>query len=173
MLRILVFVGVAALSLPGAMAGGYIGASAGQGSTSFDAGGGTNFDASATSYKVLGGYRVLKFFGVEGDYRDFGSQRETVSGEEITLDTTAFDLFAVGVLPLGLFEVFGKAGYTMWDAEVSALSQSVSDSGNDMAFGVGAGYAFGKVGVRLEYEMFDIADADDVSMVSVGAEFRF
>jgi hypothetical protein len=173
-IRLLVFVAAVVVSVTGAAAGGYVGASAGQGSTSFDSGTGSpTFDSSAASYKVLGGYRMLKFFGVEGDYRDLGSQSDDMGGQDMTVDTTSVDLFAVGVLPIGLFEVFGKAGYSMWDSDLSSVLGSSSDSGNDLAYGIGAGYAFGKVGVRVEYELFDIEDADNVSMFSVGAEFRF
>ncbi len=88
--------------------------------------------------------------------------------------TTALDLFAVGVIPIGKFEVFGKAGYSMWDAEVSALGQpSAKDDGSDLAYGLGAAYTFAKFALRLEYEMFDIESNADVDMLSFGFDFRF
>ena len=90
----------ALLAVTGAQAGGYIGASAGQGSTEIDDPTMTSFDGSSTSYKIHGGYRVMKFFGVEADYRDFGAPSETILGTEIEIDTTSFDVFAVGVIPV-------------------------------------------------------------------------
>jgi hypothetical protein len=167
--------GLCALCVPAAQAKAYVGAAAGQGNATVD-GPGESFNGSDTGYKLLGGYRVMKFFSVEADYRDFGGLSDNIAGEEITIDTTALDLFAVGVVPIGTsFEVFGKAGYAMWDAKFSSsLSPgSYSDDGNDLAYGIGAAYNFSKVGVRLEYELFDIEDTDDVSMASVGAVFRF
>ncbi len=173
--RCLVLVAAACLVSTGTFAGAYVGASAGQSNTQIDAGGGTSFDGSGTSFKIQGGYRVMKYFGVEADYRDFGSQDDTVLGQAIEVDTTALDLFAVGVIPVGgAFEVFGKAGFSSWDADIQAVGQpSVSDDGGDLAYGLGGAYTFGKFAVRLEYEQFDIEDADDVNIASMGFEFRF
>lgn len=174
--RFLALAGVACLSVTGAFASAYVGAAAGQGSTEIDTGSGSpTFDASDMSFKVLGGYRVMKFFGVEGDYRDLGTQSDNVGGQEIDLATTAIDLFAVGIIPVGkAFEVFGKAGYSMWDADITMAGLgNASDDGNDLAYGIGAAYTFGKFAVRMEYEQFDIEDTDNVSMASIGADFRF
>lgn len=173
--QILAFVGIVCLCVPGALASAYVGAAAGQGTTELDPGVGESFSASDTSYKMFGGYRVIKWFAVEADYRDLGSQTDTYPGGSVTLDTKSFDLFAVGVVPIGKsFEVFGKAGYSLWDADISAsVGGAVSDDGNDLAYGVGAGYSFGKIGVRLEYEMFDLPEVDTVSMASIGVDFRF
>ena len=175
-LRFLIVAAVVCVPFTGAFGKAYVGASAGQGVTQVDAGLGESFDASDTSFKVLGGWRFMKFFAVEADYRDLGSQSDMVLGEQYVIDTSAIDLFAVGVVPLGSFEVFGKAGYSMWDADMSIVGVpgSGSDDGNDLAYGVGGAYKFGgKFAVRLEYEMFDIENTDDVTMASVGIDFRF
>jgi opacity protein-like surface antigen len=165
------------LPFTGAFAKAFVGVSAGQGSTEIDAGGGQSFAGDDTSFKVLGGWRVMKFFAVEADYRDLGSQSDMVLGEEFVIDTSSFDLFAVGVIPVGsAFEIFGKAGYSMWDAEmrITGVPGSGSDSGNDIAYGLGAAYNFGdKFALRLEYELFEIESNADISMASIGAEFRF
>jgi hypothetical protein len=176
--RLLTIAGIVCLSFTGAFAKAYVGASAGRSSTEFDEGPGDSFSGSDTSFKLLGGYRVIKFFAVEADYRDLGSQSDTVApGQELVFDTKAFDLFAVGVVPIGkAFEVFGKAGYSIWDADLSmtgTINGSGSEDGSDLAYGVGAAYSFNKFALRLEYEQFDIADVDNVSMASFGAEFRF
>ena len=116
----------------------------------------------------------MKFFGVEADYRDFGSPSQSFFGTDVTVDTKAFDVFAVGMLPIGNFELFGKAGYSAWDAEISAAGfEPASEDGNDLAYGIGAAYGFGKFAVRLEYELFDIDSNADVSMATVGMDFRF
>jgi hypothetical protein len=174
--RFLALAGIACLSFTGAFASAYVGAAAGQGATEIDTGSGSpTFDANDLSFKVLGGYRVMKFFGVEGDYRDMGTQSDNVGGTDMDVATTAIDLFAVGVIPVGTaFEVFGKAGYSMWDADfdISGIG-SGSDDGNDLAYGIGAAYTFGKFALRMEYEQFDIDNTDNVSMASIGADFRF
>ena len=78
MFRCLVLFAVAALATTGAFAtnGAYVGASAGQSNTEIEDSGAT-FDGSGTAFKLQGGYRVMKHFGVEADYRDFGARRTT------------------------------------------------------------------------------------------------
>lgn len=172
-LRFLLVIVAAGLAASAAHAGGYVGAAAGQGNTEFAPDPQATFDASSTSYKLYGGYRFMKFFGIEADYRDFGKPEQEFFGETVTVDTTALDLFAVGAVPIGSFEFFGKLGYTAWDASISALGEEFSDDGNDMAYGLGFAYVFNKFSVRLEYEQFDIEDADNISMATVGFDFRF
>lgn len=174
-------VAIACFGLADAQAGGYVGASFGQGTV--DAGDG--FDGSDTSYKVQGGYRFVKFFGVEGDYRDLGTVDESYSDAQIgdvkvELGTKSIDVFAVGVLPIGTsnWEVFGKAGMARWDVDVQMSatqlgSQSESQTGNDFAYGVGAAYNLNKFSVRMEYEEFDVDSPASANMASVGFDFRF
>lgn len=173
-LGILLF--VVTMSVGATLAGPlYFGASVGDTSVKVDDSAG-DFDGSATSYKVYGGYRFMKFFGVEGSYIDFGSPDDSVGGTDVKIDATGWDAFAVGVLPIGdHFEVFGKLGLLFWDTDIHIQgSGSDSDSGNDTVWGLGAAFIFGKhLGVRAEYELFNIEDTDDVSMFSVGAEWRF
>ena len=48
------------------------------------------------------------------------------------------------------------------------------DDGEDLALGIGAKWnSSGALGLRAEFELFDIDDADAVWMASVGFEFRF
>ena len=58
--RLLLATTIACLAFTGIHAGGYVGASAGQGSTQIQPDPAvTAFDGSGTAYKVLGGYRVM------------------------------------------------------------------------------------------------------------------
>jgi OmpA-OmpF porin, OOP family len=175
--RCLILLAAAALATTGAFAtnGAYVGASAGQSNTEIDGTPGESFDGSGTAFKLQGGYRVMKHFGVEADYRDFGSQDDNVGGTDVEFDTTALDLFAVGMLPLGTsWEVFGKAGWSSWDADITAVGVgTASDDGTDLAYGVGGAYVMGKFDLRLEFEQFDIEDADNVTVASLGFNYRF
>jgi hypothetical protein len=47
------------------------------------------------------------------------------------------------------------------------------DDGTDLAYGVGVGLGFGSLGARLEYERFEIDDADTVDMISLGVTWTF
>ena len=154
----------------------YVGASAGKTNLQDDDLGGS-FNSSATTYKVFAGFRFMKFFGIEGGYVDFGSTDDSDAGVDLSVDATAWDAFAVGVIPMGLFEVFAKAGYVRWSSDVKfsgATSGSSSDSGSDRAYGVGIALKLVKIlAIRAEYERFDVKDTDKADLASVGVAFRF
>lgn len=155
----------------------YVGASAGKTNLQVDDLGGS-FDSSATTYKVFAGFRFLKFFGIEGGYVDFGSTDDSDAGVDLSVDATAWDAFAVGILPLGKhFELFAKAGLFRWDrnAEASgAVSDSSSDTGTNPVFGAGAAFKIMKhLAVRLEYEKFKMNDIDSLTQTTAGVDFRF
>ena len=174
-LGILLF--VLTMSIGASLAGGpaYVGGSIGNTSVEVEDSG-LSFDDSDTGYKVFGGYRFMKYFGVEGGYMSFGEPSDEVSGIDVSIEATGWDAFAVGILPLGeRFEVFGKLGLIFWDSDVDVSGAgSDSDSGSDTAYGVGGAFLIGEhFAIRAEYEIFDIEDTEDVNMFSVGAEWRF
>ncbi len=155
----------------------YLGASVGKTGLKVDEFNST-FDGNDTAYKVFAGYRFIKFFGLEGGYVDFGSPSDSRDGIDLEFDATAWDLFAVGVIPVAEhFELFGKAGFFRWDTNVrlsGAMVARESDSGNDAAYGIGLAIKPSKlIAIRLEYERFKVANTDDLNLTSVGVDFRF
>jgi OOP family OmpA-OmpF porin len=169
------------LSLPMALAGGYVGVGVGQGDVELDDDD-ISFKGDDTGWKVFGGYRFIKWFGIEGGYVDLGSAADSFGRFEVEVDPDGFDAFAMGVYPIGPVELFAKAGLILWDVKANidgpgGFSDSDDDDGTDLAYGVGVAFNIGdKFAVRAEWEMFDI-DVDDVStdvsMISVGAAYRF
>lgn len=165
--------------------GFYVGGSVGQASLtindfeidleSFD------YKADTTSYKVIVGYRFMGFFAVEGSYIDFGTFKDSVdvAGDPANIETNlkGFDAFAMGMLPLGIADIFAKVGLVSWDSDVQAAIGSIvelgSDSGTDLVYGLGVQVRFKGLAVRGEFEYFDIADADSVYLISLGATFTF
>mgnify|MGYP001821725968 CR=1 FL=1 len=96
-------------------------------------------------------------------------------------DLYAVALYGVGILPLSdQIELFVKLGGAYWDgkakATVMGLSASSSEDGTELAYGLGASFAFtDKFAVRVEYEEIDV-DSDDLSklgLFTVGGELRF
>jgi len=137
-----------------------------------------NFKGDDTGYKLFLGYRFGSFVAAEVGYVDLGSAEDTVLGVDVGLETTAWDASVLGILPIGPFDLFAKAGVISWDAEFDAAFDgvsfgSLSDSGTDMAYGVGAAMNFGALAVRLEYERFDIADSENVFMFTGGITWFF
>jgi len=176
--RILLAVGLLWLGTTVALAGPfYVGASAAKTNLEEDDLNGS-FDASDTTFKAFAGFRFLKFLGVEGGYVDFGSLEDTNAGTSTTVEGNAYDLFAVGVLPIGKhFELFGKFGVFQWDRDSDSdglLSGSDSDSGTDPVWGAGLAVIFGShIGLRLEFERYEMSDVDSLDQTSAGLELRF
>src|SRR5262245_59267433 len=75
------------------------------------------FKDSSTGWKAFGGYRIIKFFGVEASYNDWGTLKDENNGVETKFDFTAWNAQAVGYIPLSIFDIFGKVGYAYWDAK--------------------------------------------------------
>ena len=168
------------LSLPALSAdnGIYLGASVGQSSVQFDdniGGQNLNFDASATGFKAIAGWRFLDWVAVEANYVDLGSGDDNVLGEKIETDINGVSLAAVGFVPLGPVDLFARVGAVNWNADLDApnLGVSASDDGTDLTYGVGAQFRVWSLSIRGEYEIFDIDGPDDVDMFSIGVTWTF
>ena len=163
-------------SLPALAAdnGFYLGASVGQSSVQFDDSD-LDFDASATGFKVIAGWRFLDWLAVEGNYVDLGSGDDRVLGENVKSDVNGVSLSAVGFLPVGPVDLFARVGAINWNADLEApgLGISGSDDGTDFAYGVGAQFRVWSLSVRGEYERFDISNADTVDLISIGVTWTF
>jgi hypothetical protein len=79
------------------------------------------------------------------------------------------------MIPLGNFDLYARVGAINWDAHVNAPNIGVraSDSGWDLGYGLGAQLRFNKLGLRAEYERFDVSNWDKVDLISVGVTFSF
>ena len=81
-------------------------------------------------------------------------------------------LSAVGFLAAGPVDLFARAGAIDWSADVTApgLGINGSDDGIDFTYGIGAQFRVWSLSLRAEYELYDIADADTVDLLSVGRD---
>ena len=168
------------LSLPALSAdnGIYLGASLGQSSVQFDdniGGQKLNFDASATGFKAIAGWRFLDWVAVEANYVDLGSGDDNVQGQRIESDVNGVALSAVGFVPIGPVDLFARVGAVNWNADRDApnLGVSSSEDGTDLTYGVGAQFRVWSLSIRGEYEVFDISNADTVDMFSIGVTWTF
>jgi hypothetical protein len=143
-----------------------------------------NFKIDDNAWKVLVGIRPIPFFAVEGDYDDLGHQSQALLGGSPPLgayghaDARAFDLFGVGLLPLGPIDLFGKAGGARWSLSDNLQGPggtlfALDRSGTSFAWGAGGQLHYGPVGVRLEYEHFQMPDTDGARLYSVSLIFTF
>ncbi len=140
-----------------------------------------DYKADTTSYKIIAGYRFMGFLAVEGSYVSFGTFKDGTQGEgdPVTLETKlkGIDAFALGMLPLGIADIFVKVGVVSWDADITRAIGEItnfgSNSGTDMVYGLGAQVRFKGLAVRGEVEYFDIPEADSIYLISLGATFTF
>lgn len=163
-----------------ALADGYLGASVGQAGVELDAGDPVQplvFDEEDFAWKAYGGFSfdlAELDLGIEAGYVDLGGPSADVLGSQVEVDADGFDAFAVLGVDLGPLGVFAKAGMIAWDASVTVDGfDAGSDDGTDPAYGIGARIGLGSLDLRVEYEMFDIEDADDITLLSAGLVWRF
>jgi opacity protein-like surface antigen len=139
---------------------------------------GTDFNLSNTSWKVYAGFRPVGFpLGIDVDYMDLGSAAAGTFNGPAHADTKAFAAYAVGYLPIPVpeIDVYGKAGLARWQFNGSITQPglfNVSDNGTDFAWGAGLQYHFlGRFAARLEYEHFNVREANDVQLYSLGVSY--
>jgi len=175
---------VAVVAIPATAAdnGFYLGASIGGSSikvNDFDEElGELDFSGGDFAYKLFAGYRLMSFFGVEAGYVDLGSPSDAVGDDiNVKIGVDGWDAFAVGFLPIGPVDVFAKLGLISWDADIRAAFENIvehdSDDGIDVVWGLGVALRLGSLSFRAEGERFNLGDADEVYMFSVGATFTF
>lgn len=166
--------------------GFYVGAGLGQAELELeDADSNADFKGDDTGFRIFGGYRAFRYFAVEAQYADFGDAEDSFLGVPLQGSFEAFSLSAVGVIPLGSFDLFGKLGFGAWEGTYSArgFSGSSSDDNVDPVVGLGLQYRMGRLAIRGEFEsqllgydddLDDDADGDDsVFLASLALIWRF
>lgn len=165
--------------------GPYLGASAGQTRVELNLGdvgeAGFRIDDDDFAYKVFFGYRLPGPLAFEGGFRDLGRVTDDNGLVRVTSESDAFDAFVVGALPIGPVSIFAKGGIVAWDTEFESSSRRgvrlpdvrISDSGTDLAWGIGVGAKVGRFGFRGEFERLEVDLPDDLTMLSVGVTIDF
>jgi hypothetical protein len=148
--------------------GFYIGA--GLTSTEFDAGD-VSDSLDDNSFKLIVGFRPLDWLAVEANYIDLGSADD----DDFSIDAKATTVSALAIAEFAVIDLYARVGMANWkiDASVAGLG-SGSDDGWEPTYGVGIGAHFGSIGVRAEYEKFNVDDLDtDVNTVSLSFTYTF
>src|SRR5262245_11471348 len=91
-----------AFSMKGPDSAWFVGGSVGQSKIDCDTSGvpGASCDDSDTSFRIFGGYQFNKHFAVELGYNTLGEATISAPGVSATVEAKAWDLMAVGILPI-------------------------------------------------------------------------
>jgi len=154
----------------------YLGAGAGV-ATVREGVNGETLNADDVAYRGFAGWRFnappVIDLAVEGAYTDFGRPSQVVGGQNVQFKLKGASLAGLLILPLGPVDLYGKGGVMSWRSDFSNGGSTSSRSGTDPFYGAGVGFYFWKMGIRAEYERFQIKDVDRVQMFSVNALFQF
>lgn len=124
-------------------------------------------DENAFAWKAYAGID-FGFFAIEGGYHDFGEVERTVDNVIIEDETKGWDAFGKGAINLAFLEFFGKAGVFFENTDQQVAGNFFDKERTNFAWGFGAGLNLGRVGLRLEWENFEV-NPDKLSMLSAGA----
>ena len=139
---------------------------------------GGTFDADDAAYRVFAGWRFdlipLIDVAVEAAYTDFGrpSQNVPPSGDA-RLKLQGASAAGLLIFPLGPLDLYGKAGVIESRLERTVGGATAKSSGTSGFYGAGIGFYVWKLGIRAEYERYQIKDVDRVHVLSVNALFQF
>ena len=149
----------------------YLGASLGQANIDIDAANAPIIDGDDTGFKFNAGLRPLDWFAVEASYVNFGE----VEQGRLATETDGITAFGVFFVPVGPVDFFAKGGLISFDTniDVDGIGTIYQEDGTDLAYGVGVQFRLLSLGIRAEYEKFDIDDVDDANMLSIGVTYTF
>jgi len=189
-----------AFAMDPSLRGFYIGGAVGDAAVEFeDDHTGETFDADDSGYKVIVGYRIIDWVAVELNYSDYGNPVDEFFGVDLESSYDAKSASALGMLPLGKFDLFGRLGFARLDADFRVVGARVgrSDESTEPLFGLGAQFRPSpNLAIRVEWEAVlldasndedddwddfwddddwddDRDDGDWLSMLSLGVNYKF
>jgi OmpA-OmpF porin, OOP family len=147
-----------------------------------------NVDDEDQGYKLLVGWRPLRWFALEASYTDLGGASSNTNvvcvaaigfpcPTELSADVRSTQIAALGLWPVGDFDLFARLGANYWDADAKIADGAVtivrsSEDDVDVVYGGGAQYRYERLALRLEYESITLGDSD-ADVVSLGVTYSF
>ena len=91
-----------------------------------------------------------------------------------SLDAQAFTVSGLFLAEFAVIDLYARLGMANWKLDAEFNNVNASDDGWEPTYGVGIGAHFGSIGVRAEYESFQVSDFDfDVNTVSLSVTYTF
>lgn len=178
----------AALAMDPSLRGLYIGGGIGEATVELeDDDSFADFKGDDTAYKFILGYRIIDWVAVEMNYARYGEAQDEFLGFTVENEFTALSVSALGMLPLGDFDLFGRLGIANVEGDfrvVNLPGGEDSDDNVEPMFGLGAQYRpLPNLAIRAEWELIQLGfdddddderDGDDwVDMLSLGVTYKF
>jgi OOP family OmpA-OmpF porin len=137
----------------------------------------TSCDEKDSAWKVFGGFQFNRNLAIELAYGNLGEVSVSGPGVSATVETTVWDLMAVGSFPImDKLSVYGKLGLFRADLEGrSNVGVSADDSETGLTFGIGFRFDITRnLGVRTEWQRYNEVDGElDADVLSIGLLWRF
>ena len=147
-----------------------------------------DIDTDDGAWKAFFGWRFNKFFSLEGDYIDLGNPRggfdASGSNGNYSVDLSGFGIYAIGTLPITIFELSAKVGYYYHDVTIKVDLESAGSGNQDIVnsdksteaftYGVGAGVTLiDHLNVNVEYERMEFDKLSNAYVVWLTGAWRF
>jgi len=137
---------------------------------------------SGVGLQLYGGVKLNKWFGIEGGYYNSGTFETDLDPSaddgNVEIAFSGFNLSAVGYIPIGDIELFGKVGALDYDIDLNTLVGQTWVNGSlghatGLLLGAGAIVNVSEnIGIRTEFDWYDIDNAD-LWALSLGVDYRF
>ncbi|MCZ6643766.1 MAG: outer membrane beta-barrel protein, partial [Gammaproteobacteria bacterium] len=86
---------------------------------------GHTVNGDADGSRIFGSYMFTRRFGIEAGYSDFGRPDDNTIAPNVEVESTSYDLYAVGVKPVtDKLDLFGKLGLVRSDTEIEESETS-------------------------------------------------
>ena len=139
-------------------------------------------DDSGVGLQLYGGAKLMKWFGIEAGYYNSGTfetDLDPSADDGLTeIAFSGFNLSAVGYVPIGDIELFGKVGAYDYDIDLNTLVENTFVNGSlghatGLALGAGAIVMVSdNIGIRTVFDWYDVDNAD-LWALSLGVDYRF
>ena len=140
----------------------------------------------SSAWRIVTGYRALEWVAIEADFSRFEGSRTPTGVVCVTIpcpalmrgEVAATSLSALALYPRGALDLYARAGFTHWRAEVDTLNfddsnlARIRESDTDFSYGAGAQFHVERFATRLEYQRVRFgADVADLTLLGVTYTF--
>jgi len=135
---------------------------------------GESFKDNSFGWRLLAGFDINESFGIEGSYINSGKAEDTLFGEDVEAELSAFTVSAVGLMPVGdKSALFAKVGFFSGEQEITVQGLTFDEDEDGLTVGVGLRFnTSDNFAIRGEFDWYD-TDLDSLWSVGVGFQYGF